>query len=251
MAGSGDAIFGGVAGGASQGAQTGAAAGPWGAAIGAAAGAIFGGISGYSSHRKARRQRRRMRRQVNAARAYADQRIAAITGQDTLFGRARSYLNDVFSDEGGGLGIRGQISRHMQSAQAARGMFTGNAAAAAEAYAVGAGVTNLRSRLAPMAANMDFMVEQQRGSIFQNRMQGAEYISATGTGLFEAMGGQILKGAAGGAQLGGMFQQALPQDTATPGVQGDSAGSTPSVDPATGQPYSAENPFMNPYGGFA
>lgn len=233
--------------GASQGAQAGAAVGPWGAAIGGAIGAVAGGVSGFLNARTARKNRRRMRRQLIASREYADQRINELTGQGTLFGRAKEFLNQTFS-EGGNVDLRGAISQQMRVAQASRGLFTGNAAAAAEGQAVGMAQTQLRANLAPLASQFTFMPEQMRQSIQQSRFAGANFFASTNN-AFTEIANQALQGGAGGAQMAQYFKGFGQQQQQQAPAQGQTVG----IDAAAqqGMAPTAENPFLNPYGEMA
>jgi len=192
-----------VAGGAAQGAQAGSIAGPMGMVVGAA----FGALSGALNARKARKQRRRMRRKLAAARAAADETVTRLTAEGSTFARARDFLKSSFGENAANTGFAQNVAQGVRSAQAGRGLFTGNIGALQEGQARSFAAQKLQGQLAPLAQSFEFAPEILRQQLTQGRFNQDLAIQDNSQSSFGAIAGGILQGGVGGAQLGTSIAQ--------------------------------------------
>jgi len=206
---------GGALSGATQGASAGAAFGPAGAAVGLIAGGILGGIGGYLGSRNASRKRRRLRRQLAFAQKRADETVSRLTAEGSTFARAKSFLDNTFS-EGGNGAFASSVAQGVRAAQAGRGLFSGNIGALQEGQARGLAATKLQASLAPLAQTFEFAPEQLRGQLTQQFFSpGAGIESGELTSQFQGIAAGVLQGGAGGLQIG----QSLGQTFNTGGFE--------------------------------
>jgi hypothetical protein len=162
--------------------------------------AAGGSILGAREKKKAfRRFRKRQRIAIDQAREFADERVAALTGEDSLIGRGINFLKGTFDDPAGSP-LADQLRKSIQVAQESRGLRRSTIGAVSEARALGAFTQKQRQSLLPELVRFGTVGENLRQSIISFEMP-LRVGAATGlnvTGLQPAAGmGQGFSG--GGA----------------------------------------------------
>lgn len=213
---------------------------------GALIGGLLGLAGGFLGKRQATRARRRQRRAIAQADRIAAERVAQITGADTLFGRARSFLEDTFENAATSP-LAEDFAKRIRAGQAARGTFgAGRLAASQEALQTSAFSQRLRQSLIPQAINVSFAPEQLRQSIAA--FETPRLIAAATGGQLAGVGppnfgpgllASTLQGGLGGFQIGQgisqaqQFQQQLAQNQQALDLFGGGLQAAPQVEGIT------------------
>lgn len=185
-----------------------------GALGGGALGLIGGLISSSEQKRAAKKSRRRQRKAVGQARTFADERVAELTGEGTLFASGVDFLRDTFGDAANSP-LAKDFVKQIRAAQAAKGTLFGSAADFNEAGGLSAFSQDLRSRLLPQVQNFAFAPEQLRQNILSHELPirtsqvTGQPIGAGAApfipGLLSSGFNSAISGAFGGAQVGAGF----------------------------------------------
>lgn len=210
-------------------------------------------LQGYAQKAAATKARRRQRKAISGARTFADERIAELTGEGSLFAQGVDFLRSTFGDAAN-TPLAQDYVKQIRAAQASRGTLFGGAAVNTEASGLAAFSQDLRARLLPQLQSFSFAPEQLRQSIvgFEVPLRIASRTGAQLPGIgpnplavnpFVGALNQGLAGFLGGAQIGLNVPKPLSSSASGGGGAGVNAAALGAIDVFTPQ-YS---PFAQDY----
>lgn len=183
--------------------------------IGAAIGALGGLAGGFLGARDERRARRRQRRAIARAQQIAEQRSKELTADDTIYGKLRAFTGGIYGQEGYDNPLVQDFAKGIRASQASRGVFTGNAAAAAEAQGSSAFLQQLRQSMVGQAMDIADAPERLRQAILASEMPVQIAAAGRPTSMANIFN-SVFQGAMGGANVGlgfgGLMQSTRQND---------------------------------------